>query len=225
MAIANLPTHSVEKRAKKICHCYSRKESIEVSGLVAAVPQKQKRYSLEEYLALEAESEVKHEYRDGEIIEMAGGTTNHNKLAGKLYALLLMELADQNCEVYIGDVRLWIPKTRKYTYPDVMIVRDEPIYTDTTKMTITNPIVIAEVLSSSTQNYDQGEKFDAYRSIPNFSEYLLIDQYQCYVKHFAKTAENQWLLTDCKDINTTISFASIDFKLALAELYKSIVFK
>lgn len=132
---------------------------------------------------------------------------------------------DKNYEIYSNDVRLWIPKTNKYTYPDVMIVRDEPIYTDTTKMTITNPIVIAEVLSSSTQNYDQGEKFDAYRSIPNFSEYLLIDQYQCYVKHFAKTAENQWLLTDCKGVNETIALASIDFDLALNELYKGIVFE
>lgn len=192
--------------------------------MVATVPQQQKLYSPEEYLALEAEAEVRHEYRDGEIIEMAGGTTNHNKLAGKFYALLLMALVDQNCEVYIGDVRLWIPKTRKYTYPDVMIVQDEPIYTDTTKMTITNPIVIAEVLSSSTQNYDQGEKFDAYRSIPNFSEYLLIDQYQCYVKHFAKTPENQWLLTDYQDINATVSFTSIEFNLVLTELYKGIVF-
>jgi Uma2 family endonuclease len=132
---------------------------------------------------------------------------------------------DQDYEIYANDVRLWIPATRKYTYPDLMIVKGEPIYTDTGKNTIMNPIVIAEVLSGSTQNYDQGEKFDAYRSIPNFSEYLLIDQYQCYVKHFAKTSENQWLLTDCKDINETISLVSIDFNLALGELYKGILFK
>lgn len=193
--------------------------------MVAAISTTQKRYSPEEYLALEAESEVKHEYRDGEIVEMAGGTTNHNKLAGKLYALLLLGLAEQNCEVYIGDVRLWIPATSKYTYPDVMIVKGQPVYTDTSKTTITNPIAIAEVLSNSTQNYDQSEKFDAYRSLPTFSEYLLINQYQCYVKHFAKTAENKWLLTDCKDINTTIAFTSIDFDLVLGELYKGIVFE
>ncbi|NJN73132.1 MAG: Uma2 family endonuclease [Limnothrix sp. RL_2_0] len=193
--------------------------------MVAAVPTTQKHYSPEEYLALEAESEVKHEYRDGEIIEMAGGTTNHNKITLNLVFCLLSCFRDQNYEIYSNDVRLWIPATRKYTYPDVMIVKDEPIYTDTSRMTITNPIVVAEVLSGSTQNYDQGEKFDAYRSIPNFSEYLLIDQYQYYVKHFAKTPENKWLLTDCKDINATISFASIDFDLALAELYKGIIFE
>lgn len=193
--------------------------------MVAAISITQKRYSPEEYLALEAESEVKHEYRNGEIVEMAGGTTNHNKLAGKLYALLLLGLAEQNCEVYIGDVRLWIPATNKYTYPDVMIVKGQPVYTDTSKTTIANPIAIAEVLSSSTQNYDQSEKFDAYRSLPTFSEYLLIDQYQCYVKHFAKTAENKWLLTDCRDIEQIISLVPVDFDLALSELYKGIVFE
>jgi len=192
--------------------------------VVAAISTTQKRYSPEEYLALEAEAEVWHEYRDGEIVERDASTATHNRLTGKLAFCLLQSLRDKSYEVYINDLRLWIPAMRIFTYPDVMIVKDQPIFTDTSKMTIANPIVIAEVLSSSTQNYDQGEKFDAYLSIPNFSEYLLIDQYQCYVKHFAKTAENQWLLTDCKDINATISFASIDFDLVLSELYKGIVF-
>lgn len=193
--------------------------------MVAAISTTQKRYSPEEYLALEAESEVKHEYRDGEIIEMVGGTTNHNTITLNFVFCFLSCFRNSDYKIYSSDVRLWIPATRKYTYPDAMIVKGEPIYTDTSQVTITNPMVIAEVLSSSTQNYDQSEKFDAYRSIPNFSEYLLIDQYQCYIKHFAKTAENKWLLTDCKDINTTLSLASIDFDLALGELYKGIVFE
>lgn len=191
--------------------------------MVAAVSPTQKRYTPEEYLALEAESEVKHEYRDGEIIEMVGGTTNHNRISGRLYArLLLLELAAEDVAVFMNDVRLWIPKTRKYTYPDVMLVKGQPIYSDSSQMTIMNPIIIAEVLSNSTQNYDHGEKFDAYRSIPSFTEYFLIDQYEYRVKHFAKTAENQWLLTEYQDIKDTISFASIDFQLAIADLYQGI---
>lgn len=194
--------------------------------MVAAVPTTQKRYSPEEYLTLEATSEVRHEYHDGEIIEMVGGTTNHNKITLNFVFCFLSCFRDQpSYDIYSNDVRLWIPATRKYTYPDVMIVAGEPIYTDTSDTTITNPIVIAEVLSSSTQNYDQAEKFDAYRSIPTFTEYLLIDQYQCFVKHFAKTSENQWLLTDYKDINQTISLDVIPFELVLAELYKGIKFE
>ena len=135
-------------------------------------------YTPEEYLQLEEVADYKSEYIDGEIIPMAGGTTNHNRIAGNFYAALNFALRQQNYEVFIGDVRLWIPKRRIYTYPDVMVVAGEPEYFNNRKDTILNPQVIIEVLSKSTKGYDHQEKFEAYRSLDNIQEYLLIDQTQ-----------------------------------------------
>ncbi len=132
-------------------------------------------YTPEEYLELEEKAEYKSEYRDGEIIPMAGGTTNHNKIALNFAAALKYGLKKQNYDVYIGDVRLWIPRYRQYTYPDVMLIKGEPIYQNANTTTVMNPLLIAEVLSKSTSNYDQGDKFLYYRSIPEFQEYILIN--------------------------------------------------
>jgi Uma2 family endonuclease len=182
-------------------------------------------YTPEEYLNLEEKSTEKHEYHDGEIIKMTGGTTNHNTLAGKIYARLLLKLEDQNYQIYIGDVRLWIEKYRRYTYPDVMIVKGEPIYHGKGKTTIINPSLIVEVLSKSTKDYDQNDKFDSYRTIPDFQEYILIDQYQYYVKQFAKNEQGKWVLTDYFGENSELKLESIDFTITLKELYKKVDFQ
>jgi len=153
-------------------------------------------YTPEEYLALEESTEEKHEYHDGEIIPMTGGTTNHNTLSINFVFAFLSAFNNQNYQVYINDVRLWIENDRRYTYPDVMVVKGEPVYQGENKTCITNPFLIVEVLSKSTQNYDQGDKFDAYRSLSSLQEYILIDQYKYYVKQFAKNPEGKWVLTD-----------------------------
>ncbi len=181
-------------------------------------------YTPEEYLQLEEESNEKHEYRNGEIVLMTGGTTNHNKLAGKLYAKLLLALEDQNHEVYMGDVRLWIPSHREYTYPDIMVVQGQPIYQPPGTTTIINPTIIVEVLSKSTQARDRGDKFRFYRSIPEFKEYILIDQYSVLVEHFVKTSEHQWMLTEYETKESKLSLDSVNFEISLEELYKRVNF-
>ncbi|ELS04471.1 hypothetical protein Xen7305DRAFT_00042050 [Xenococcus sp. PCC 7305] len=105
------------------------------------------KYTPEEYLQLEEQAESKSEYHDGEISLMAGGTTNHNEICLNLAANLKFGLKKQNYRVYIGDIRLWIPRHRVYTYPDVMVIRGEPVYADQGTTTVTNPILIAGVLS------------------------------------------------------------------------------
>ena len=130
------------------------------------MPVQLKRYTPEEYLELEEKADYKSEYRDGEIVSMTGGTTHHNELAGNLYTHLKLDLRKQNYKVYMGDVRLWIPRYRQHTYPDVMLIQGQPVYHGKGTTTLTNPQLIAEVLSKSTQNYDQGDKFTYYRSIP-----------------------------------------------------------
>ncbi len=181
-------------------------------------------YSREEYLILEEKSAEKHEYRDGEIITMTGGTTNHNILAGKFYALLLSLLEEEDYQIYMGDVRLWIENYNRYTYPDVMVIKGESIYEGKGKSTVINPILIVEVLSNSTKDYDQNDKFDSYRTLPTFAEYLLIDQYQYYVKQFKKTSQNEWLLKDYRGENAIIKLDSIHLDISLKELYKKVKF-
>jgi Uma2 family endonuclease len=124
----------------------------------------------EEYLELELElaSETRSEYRNGEIVPMTGGTPDHNDIAGNLYILLKLALKGKNHRTFYTDQRLWIPDRTLYTYPDVMVI-EKPLQLQTGRNdTVINPCFIAEVLSKSTQDYDRGEKFVAYRTIESF---------------------------------------------------------
>lgn len=141
---------------------------------VAVKPQ----YTPAEYLALEDRAEFRSEYHDGEIIPMTGGTFNHNRIINRVCAYLLNALDGKPYEPFSSDVRLWIPKYRKFTYPDVMVIQGQPIPYENRSDTLINPRLIIEVLSKSTEDYDQGDKFKFYRSIADLQEYLLINQYE-----------------------------------------------
>lgn len=150
----------------------------------------QQYYSIEDYLQVEESADYKSEYIDGQIIPMAGGTTNHNQIAGNFYSELNFAFKKLDYRVYMSDVRLWIPERRIFTYPDVMVVAGEPEYYPNRTDMILNPCLIIEVLSQSTQNHDRQGKFESYRTIPTFQEYLLIDQTRIYAEQFYKTAKN-----------------------------------
>ena len=188
------------------------------------IASEKKIYTPEEYLQLEEKSEEKHEYRQGDIVLMTGGTTNHNRLVLEFCTYLNFALREQNAEVFAGDVRLWIPDYREYTYPDIMVVKEQPIYQTPGTTTITNPTIIVEVLSKSTQARDRGDKFRFYRSIPEFKEYILIDQYSLLVEHFLKTSEHQWILTEYETKESKLSLDSVEFEISLEELYKRVNF-
>jgi Uma2 family endonuclease len=121
-------------------------------------------------------------------------------------------------------VRLWIPKYRQHTYPDVMLIEGQPVYTGNNTTTVMNPSLIAEVLSKSTQNYDQGNKFLYYRSIPEFKEYILIDQYQYHVMHYVKTADGKWIFDEIEGESALFSLETVDFQLTLTDLYEQVDF-
>ncbi|KEI66972.1 hypothetical protein A19Y_2002 [Planktothrix agardhii NIVA-CYA 126/8] len=127
-------------------------------------------YSLEEYLDFEVNSSERHEYIEGEIRPMTGGTPNHNQITGNLSATLNFALKRQPYRVFVTDQRLWIPKKRLYTYPDIMVIQGDIQLQEGRKDTITNPLILVEVLSASTRNYDKDEKFAAYRTLPTFQE-------------------------------------------------------
>lgn len=184
----------------------------------------QRYYTPEEYLKLEEAADYKSEYIDGQIIPMAGGSTNHNRIAGNFYAALNFAFRQQDYEVFMGDVRLWIPKRRIYTYPDVMIVAGEPEYFNNRTDTITNPQVIVEVLSQSTKGYDRQDKFEAYRTIATFQEYLLVAQTRIHVEQFSKTGKKQWTLSEYDEEDEAISLASVPLQISLLDFYNRVKF-
>lgn len=183
-----------------------------------------RKYTAEEYLELEIASETRNEYRNGYIVPMTGGTPEHNRISGNLYIALSLGSKQRPFEVFHADQRLWIPSVNLYMYPDVMVL-PKPLELQTGRRdTVMNPCFIAEVLSRSTQNYDRGEKFMAYRTIPTFQEYLLIDQYRIHIEHHVKTAVNQWLFSEYDDPSVTLSFSTLDIQVQIADLYESIDF-
>jgi Uma2 family endonuclease len=182
-------------------------------------------YTPEEYLELETKSLERNEYINGEIIPMVGGMPNHNLIIGNFYAALNFALRKQPYFVFVTDQRLWIPKSRIYTYPDVMIVQGELQLQSGRKDTIINPFIIIEVLSKSTQGYDQGDKFKAYRTIPSFQEYILIDQYSFHVEQFSKNDSNQWLFSEKDGQESSLQLSKINFEISLLDLYDKVNFE
>ena len=182
------------------------------------------RYTALEYLVLEDKAEFKSEFINGEIISMAGASANHNILTGKFHALLLFALEDLEYSVFMSDMRLWLPEYGRYTYPDVMVVAGEPAFVDQKQMELTNPCLIVEILSSSTQAYDHDSKFRQYRSIPSFQEYILVYQNGYEVDHYVKESEDRWVLTTYKGEDAVIKLSSIPLEISLRDLYKRVKF-
>jgi Uma2 family endonuclease len=184
----------------------------------------EKNYAPDEYFDLEIDSDIRHEYINGKIIAMTGGTPEHNEIASILNAALRVGLKGQPYSIFVADQRLWIPDRTLYTYPDIMVV-PRPIERQVGRTdTLTNPIMIAEVLSKSTKSYDRDEKFSAYRTIPTFQEYLLIDQYSPHVEQYSKTKSQKWIFSEYSEIEARVEFESIPFVLLLADLYEGLEF-
>lgn len=181
-----------------------------------------KYYTPEEYLRLEETSESKNEYRDGKIVFIAGDTTNHNEIAGNFCSSFKFAMRGKNYKIYMSDVKLWIQRYRIYTYPDVMVISGKPIYEGNGTTQVTNPSIIVEVLSNSTQNYDRTNKFRFYRSIPELQEYIMIDQYEYLVEQFTKNVNGQWVLTEYESVDAVLSLQSIDFQISFSDIYEGI---
>ncbi|RCJ34236.1 hypothetical protein A6769_22490 [Nostoc punctiforme NIES-2108] len=186
---------------------------------------KQRYYTPEEYLELEEAADYKSEYIDGQIIPMAGGTINHNQIALNLSTELNFAFKKQNYLVFMSDVRLWIPQKHTYTYPDVMILAGEPEFFNNRRDIILNPQIIVEVLSKSTKGYDREDKFQAYRTISTFQEYLLIDQTRIHLDQFSKTGKKQWALREYDEEDEAIALVTVPFEISLHDLYNKVKFE
>ncbi len=175
----------------------------------------------EEYLEGEKAAEVRHEYIDGELFAVAGGSDTHAKISGNAFALLKAHLRGSPCSAYISDMKIQ-PDETKYFYPDVMVTCDEDDHKG--NYAKRNPTLIIEVLSSNTEGYDRGKKFEFYRRIPGLREYVLVDQSEHHVDIFRKEGDQRWVLFSYSQPDTEICFTSVDFCCTLAELYENVDF-
>ncbi len=185
--------------------------------------KKRRRYTRAEYFAHEAQVEHKSEYFHGEIVAMAGASLNHNLIAGNIHSFLNNLFRSKSCESFIGDVRLWIEKKDFYTYPDVIVICGRPEFVPDRTDTVINPIVIIEVLSESTAGYDRGEKFQAYWTLDNFEEYVLVDQYRMRVEYFKRVSKKEWRLRVLTNADDILALESIEVEMPLAEIYRNVI--
>jgi Uma2 family endonuclease len=178
-----------------------------------------RRYTHAEYLRLEAFSNVKHEFCGGEIHAMAGGTIDHGALAANAIALLRTQLGARPCRVFTSDVRVRVLATGLATYPDVSVVCGSIERDPDDRHAVTNPIVIVEVLSESTADYDRGEKFEHYRQLASLRAYLLIDSRTIAVEARHRAPDATWS-TNSAGPGQRISLPSLDLTIAVDELYQ-----
>ncbi|PZN78385.1 MAG: hypothetical protein DM484_12990 [Candidatus Methylumidiphilus alinenensis] len=180
-------------------------------------------YSVEEYLALDREAEYKNEYVAGEIFAMGGASPKHVLIAGNTAREFGNRLRDTNCQVYSADLRVQADVGNAYHYPDVAVVCGRPEYLDKRKDTVTNPLVIVEVLSPATRNYDRGDKFASYRRLDSLREYILIAQEACHVEHFVRK-EGCWEFTEIDDRLGNLMVPTLDIVIPLTEIYAKVEF-
>ena len=180
--------------------------------------------SPEEFLAFERDSEEKHEYRDGEVVAMSGARRAHNKISTNVSGLIWQHLKGKDCESYTSEMRVWVPKSRLYTYPDIVVVCREPEFVDEEFDTLTNPLLLIEILSESTESYDRGQKFKNYRSIDSLRGYVLISQKSPSIEKYVKHGDGFWMLSEASGLDGSITLESIDCPLSLSEVYDKVNF-
>jgi Uma2 family endonuclease len=187
--------------------------------------QPEHQYTPEDYLVFDRASENKNEFLDGVIYAMGGATARHVQIVGNVARELGNQLRDKPCVVYSADLRVQVSQGGLYAYPDVVIVCGDPTFIDSNLDTLTNPLLIVEVLSDSTKNYDRGEKFERYRSIKSFREYLLIAQDKVHVEQYIRQDDGSWVLRETNNLSDIIELDSIACRIPVAEIYLKISIK
>ena len=176
-----------------------------------------------EYLAMEKQAVYKSEYIAGTIVAMSGASRKHNLIVTNIVTSLVQQLRGRSCEVYANDMRVKMPASNLYVYPDVVVVCGTPQFEDSDLDTLLNPTLVIEVLSQSTEFRDRGVKAQAYRLRDSLTEYLLIVQDHCRIEQYIRQADNQWLLVDFRALEETANLASIHCTLALQDVYDRVL--
>jgi len=172
-----------------------------------------------EYLEWEQQQSSKHEYFDGKIVSMSGATDKHNAIANNLVYIFNKELRGEAFEIRFSDMRTMLSNNR-YVYPDLLIVKGKPTFQDDDTVNLLNPFVVIEILSESTESYDRGDKFAAYRTLDSLQEYILISQDKCSVEGFYRNEANEWVIkTPVIDRAASYNMSCLPLTLALEEVY------
>ena len=181
-------------------------------------PAQERKYTVEEYMALEARSHVRHEFFEGEVFAMAGGTTKHNLLIGNCYSVLRAGLRGGPCRTFFESVQLAVEHGRYYNYPDVMVTCTP---TDLqAERTITSPVLVIEVLSKSTETRDRSWKFNQYKALPSLRHYLLVSQATCLVEWYRREESGVWSFTPLALFTDEINIAELELTLRLLDIYE-----
>jgi Uma2 family endonuclease len=181
----------------------------------------QRHYTVDDYFTVEEMSEIKHEYYNGEIFAMAGASLPHNEIAANVLSEFRVKLRDSDCGAYGSDLRVQTP-SGLYTYPDVSVVYGRVELLAERPDTVTNPIVLVEVLSEATEDYDRGEKFSLYKSIPSLRHYLLVAQSRILIDHWEKSAEGEWNRRSFENGILVVSLPPSEIHITLDEIYRRV---
>lgn len=191
------------------------------------VPVEKHRYTIAEYLQMEETARDRHEFHDGEILMMPGGTYRHSVITTNTLTTLANHLKGKPCRPLDSNMRVRIPTRRSYVYPDITIVCGPPVFDvdDPKETTIINPTVVIEVLSESTEAYDRTDKFDKYRDNPHMKEYVLISQKQPTVQTFLRQDDGSWRFNACQGMHGAAELRSVNLTLPLKEIYDGVNFE
>ena len=189
------------------------------------IPQKTDKITPEEYLELEKNSELKHEYFEGEIFAMTGAKPNHNLISFNIVGELKNQLKGSPCMGFTSDQRIKIEAVTKYVYPDISIACDEVKFDDDPLGSLLNPVVVFEILSDSTEAYDRGMKFQHYRLLPSLQEYILVSQNHCLVEKYVRKNDRSWKYVSYEKMEQTLTIESINCEVLLLDIYYRVEFE
>jgi Uma2 family endonuclease len=178
-----------------------------------------KKWSIEEYLEMENAATEKHEYFEGEIFAMSGTKVPHNIITSNFLGILSNKMKGSDCQPFGSDQRVHIEKNTLFTYPDISIICGDIKTLNDDDWNILNPIVLIEVLSPSTKNYDRGEKFKLYREIDSLKEYILVDSRSVFIEDFFVNDQKNWELKEYKDSGETLQLHALPISVILKEIY------
>lgn len=181
----------------------------------------QRRYTLDDYFTIEAMSEIKHEFHDGEIFAMAGASAAHNEITANILSELRIALRRHGCRAYGSDLRVATP-AGLLTYPDVSVFCGPLVFVRGRDDTVTNPVALVEVLSDATRDYDRGDKFALYKSIPTLRAYLVIEQLTVRVERWVRSQSGRWTLSVHERLDEAVRLAGVPVTLKVREIYREV---
>lgn len=191
---------------------------------MSAIPKT--KMTLEEYLEFDRNSEERYEYFDGEIFNMSGAKRNHVRIQGNLFSTLQSKIRPKGCETFLSDMRVKVPAMITYRYPDLSALCGQATFEEMGGVDVlTNPNLIIEVLSDSTESFDRGAKFTHYKSIESFTEYLLIAQDRPHVTQFIRHENGFWLQTEFNSLAEEFHLRSVDCHVTMEEVFQNIEFE